>query len=200
MKRDATHTQSSDRSRKPARRTTAAPPRTARARANRPAGIVTAEDNAPPAAGAVAPIAGTEDLRQRYRRAGELIRNVFRLPPDADAELVTRDAYLIVVSRIIQAITDPDDGEGDQAKHELSTADLVALSKALAEHRRLHTSQLEIERRFPDKARSAEATGQDATDPLPPSFRRAIEQIYGPDLDDTGRGHEAPCGKEPPAS
>lgn len=114
------------------------------------------------------------DLRRRLSCVGRLVREVFGLDHNADASLITRDAYLIVVSRIIESLTG--------GAQELSTAELASLSKALAEHRRLDISQMEIERRFPEQVSGRDTLEADLPQPLPQGFGRIVEQIYGTNL------------------
>ena len=113
----------------------------------------------------------TRDFRRRMSCAGQLVREVFGLDHETDSALVTRDAYLIVVSRIIRALA-----SGEQ---ELSTGELASLSKALAEHRRLDISQMEVERRFPEQVSNDDTLESGAARPLPAGFGRMVEQIYG---------------------
>lgn len=118
--------------------------------------------------------AAAGDFRQRLGCAGQMVRDAFGLD-HPDPALVNRDSYLIVVSRIIQAITD--------GAKELSTADLTSLSKALAEQRRLEISRMEVERRFPETVSSPDTLDADTPKPLPKGFGRMVEQIYGTNLD-----------------
>ncbi len=127
-------------------------------------------------------LAAREELRQRYRCAGQLVRQVFRLPHDADPDLVTRDAYLVIVSSLIKAIVGPGN-DSDGQHRELSVAELVSLSKALAEHRRVNTAQLQVERRFPIKAPEEDLLEGDLSAALPQHYVRMITQIYGVDIE-----------------
>ena len=114
--------------------------------------------------------------------AGKLVRDVFGLSRP-DAAMVNRDSYLIIASLIIRSVTDAE---------KLSTADLTALSKALAEQRRLELSRMEIERRFPRADPAPDNLKTEASRPLPQGFGNVVEQIYGtnlskpPDDNDTG--------------
>ncbi len=109
---------------------------------------------------------GTEDMSVRHffhrmRTVGQLIHKGFGLDKVQDADVVTKNAYLVVVSRIIEALS---------REEELTTAELATLSKTLAEQRRLQIADKEIERKF---------TKEDATPPTPREVSGAIASLYG---------------------
>lgn len=119
------------------------------------------------------------DFRRRMECVGDFVREVFGVEHLSDPELLNRDAYLIVVSSIISALI-----EDHQT---LSTAELAALSKTLAEQRRLDISQLEIDRRFPAKVPQDDTLTVGPDRKLPQAFARVVEQIYGTNLSNPSR-------------
>jgi hypothetical protein len=75
---------------------------------------------------------------------------------------------------------------------------LVSLSKALAEHRRVNTAQLQVERRFPGKERDGEFREGDLLAPLPAHTVRIIAQIYGVDIEAAWGRPRADGGEDHP--
>jgi hypothetical protein len=123
-----------------------------------------------------------QTFRKRMHYVGLIIRELIGAHRSADPALFTRHAYLIVMSRIIEALSDE--------KNNLSTTELASLSKVLAEQRRLDISQMEIERRFPKVDSDPNARdGSDARS-LPEDFDHIVEQIYGTNLDGSNQSGE----------
>lgn len=118
-----------------------------------------------------------QTFRKRMHYVGLIIRELIGTHRSADPALFTRHAYLIVMSRIIEALGDKE--------NKLSTAELASLSKVLAEQRRLDISQMEIERRFPKVDSDQNAPNGSAARSLPEDFDHIVEQIYGTNLDDS---------------
>ena len=112
-----------------------------------------------------------EEFRRRMKSVGTIVREVLGVSAVPDPEMRVHDAYLIVVSCIIEALV-----HGDERP---STSDLINFSKALAEQRRLDISRLEIERRFPEKVSSNDTLTATKDKPLPGGFSEVVEQIYG---------------------
>lgn len=111
------------------------------------------------------------EFRQRMKSVGTIVRDVLGVSGVPDSETRVHDAYLIVVSCIIEALV-----HGDERP---STSDLINFSKALAEQRRLDISRLEIERRFPEKVSPNDTLAATRDKPLPGGFSGVVEQIYG---------------------
>lgn len=113
---------------------------------------------------------------------GKLVRDLCGLSEDTDPRLVVRDAYLVVVSEIIHAIA--------TAEERLPTDELAALSKAVAEHRRLDLSQMELERKSggPAAGGGVAAPAGDARgdtvchSETPGTLGEAVRSVYGADL------------------
>ncbi len=97
----------------------------------------------------------------RMKCVGQLIHKGFGLEKIQDADIITKNAYLVVVSRIIEALSRED---------ELSTAELATLSKTLAEQRRLEIQDKEIERKFVKEERPTKT---------PARLNGSINQLYG---------------------
>ncbi|NOT01162.1 MAG: hypothetical protein HOP29_11095 [Phycisphaerales bacterium] len=120
------------------------------------------------------------EFRRRMACVGKLVRDLCGLNEDTDPRLVVRDAYLVVVSEIIHAIATADE--------RLPTDELAALSKALAEHRRLDQSQMELERKsaecdgspVAESDRSASATSRHSQ--MPATLDEAVKDLYGTNL------------------
>lgn len=125
---------------------------------------------APPANGRL------DEFRQRMKSVGTIVRDVLGVSSVPDPATRVHDAYLIVVSCIIEALV-----HGDERP---STSDLINFSKALAEQRRLDISRLEIERRFPEKVSSHDTLSATTDKPLPGGFSGIVGQIYGTNVDD----------------
>ncbi len=116
-----------------------------------------------------------QTFRKRMHYVGLIIRELIGTHRSADPALFTRHAYLIVMSRIIEALSD--------RQNNLSTTELASLSKVLAEQRRLDISQMEIERRFPKVDPDGNAPDRSDARSLPKDFDHIVEQIYGTNLD-----------------
>ncbi len=114
------------------------------------------------------------DFRRRMRSIGRLLREAFGEDREHDPAVVTRDAYRVVVSRIIEALAN--------AKPEISTEELIALSKAVAEQRRLDIARLEIERKYPQEVPPNDTDSPGPSRPLPKAFGRVVRDIYGTNL------------------
>lgn len=97
----------------------------------------------------------------RMKCVGRLIHKGFGLEKIQDADVITKNAYLVVVSRIIEALS---------REEELSTAELATLSKTLAEQRRLEIADKEIERKF---------TKEEPPTKTPAKLNGSIHQLYG---------------------
>ncbi len=119
-----------------------------------------------------------QEFRRRMRFIGQLMRDTFGSEPGKDPASAARDAHRIVVSLIIGALVD--------ATTKISTAELAALSKLLAEQRRLDISQLEIERKYPAKVSKGDTDSGNGSRPLPPDFGRIVGEIYGANLSEGG--------------
>ncbi len=117
-----------------------------------------------------------DEFRQRMKSVGTIVRDVLGVSRVPDSEMRVHDAYLIVVSCIIEALV-----HGDEKP---STSDLINFSKALAEQRRLDISRLEIDRRFPEKVSSDDTLAATGDKPLPGGFSGVVGQIYGTNVDD----------------
>ena len=115
-----------------------------------------------------------QKFRRRMECVGNLIRQWFGDGPPPDPEEVARDAYLVVVGRLIEALTAETDGP--------STAELTALSKALAEQRRLDLVKMELDRKHPQTMPHDDTPDNGSTAP-PAGFGRMVKQIYGTDVD-----------------
>ena len=100
-------------------------------------------------------------VRRRQLRAGRVLKKTYGKPGESNLQLWENGAYLKLVEMIYVRLMDD--------KSELPTAELMALSKAMAEHRRV-------------SAREPGATGPVAVGPgseLPEDFGDAVKQIYG---------------------
>ena len=120
----------------------------------------------------VHPVGANAAARPWITASGDEFKRFVDVGVDAtDEGALFLDAYLIVVSCIIEALV-----HGDERP---STSDLINFSKALAEQRRLDISRLEIERRFPEKVSSNDTLTATKDKPLPGGFSEVVEQIYG---------------------
>ena len=111
-------------------------------------------------------IEGLQDMSvrnffHRMKTVGQLIHKGFGLDKVQDADVITKNAYLVVVSRIIEALS---------REEELSTAELATLSKTLAEQRRLEIADKEIERKF---------TKDESAPPTPREVTGTLRNLYG---------------------
>ncbi len=125
----------------------------------------------------------TVEFRDRMRQIGRLIRESFGRHRRTDPAVITRDAYRVVVSLIIDTLS--------QASEKVSTEELAAVSKMLAEQRKLDIAQLEIERKYPKPTAPARlSNGRDG--PLPDRFSHVVTEIYGTNKsDDNGQDDDA---------
>jgi hypothetical protein len=100
-------------------------------------------------------------VRRRQLRAGRVLKKTYGKPGESNLQLWENGAYLKLVEMIYVRLMDD--------KSELPTAELMALSKAMAEHRRV-------------SVREPGATGPVAVGAggeLPEDFGEAVKQIYG---------------------
>ncbi len=100
-------------------------------------------------------------VRRRQLRAGKVLRKTMGKEGESDRRLWEDGTYLKLVERIYVRLMDDKSG--------LPTEELTALSKAMAEHRRV-------------SVREPGATGPVAAGPageMPEDFGEAVKQIYG---------------------
>jgi len=100
-------------------------------------------------------------VRRRQRRAGKVLRKTMGKEGESDRRLWENGTYLNLVERIYARLMDDKSG--------LPTEELTALSKAMAEHRRVSV-------REPGATGPAAAKGEGE---LPEDFGEAVKQIYG---------------------
>ncbi|MEE9296648.1 MAG: hypothetical protein V3W34_17020 [Phycisphaerae bacterium] len=117
------------------------------------------------------------DFRDRMRHIGGLVRESFGPRRGSDYASVTRDACRVVVSLIIETLS--------EATERISTAELAAVCKMLAEQRKLDIAQMEIERKYPKKPSGGNRSPASRRGPLPERFGQIVEEIYGTNISDT---------------
>jgi uncharacterized membrane protein len=110
-------------------------------------------------------------FRKRMRCVGDLLRDGLGLGGELDAAAMTRDAYRIVVAKIIEILV--------TGTEELTTSELATLSKVLAEQRRLDLAQTELDRKLPAPSTDDESSGPRT---LSDSFGHIVKRIYGTNL------------------
>jgi ribosomal protein L7/L12 len=106
-------------------------------------------------------LATLKDVRRRQQRAARVLKKTVGKMGESDRQLWENGAYLKLVEMIYVRLM--------ENKSELPTAELMALSKAMAEHRRV-------------SAREPGATGKEAVGAggeLPEDFGEVVKQIYG---------------------
>jgi len=99
-----------------------------------------------------------KNVRRRQLRAGKVLKKIYGKQVESDRALWENGAYLQLVERIFVRLTDEKSG--------MPTAELTALTKAMAEHRRV-------------SARGPEAAETGAGGELPEQFAETVRQIYG---------------------
>jgi len=114
------------------------------------------------------------DFRRRMRCIGRMLREVFGLNHQDNPALMCRDGYLVAVSRIVEVLA-KDDGQ-------LSTSELAALSKALAEHRRLDLAEKDGKRVPMNGESDPDGLTANESAQLPRRFGNMVDQIYGTNL------------------
>lgn len=122
-------------------------------------------------------ISNLKGVRRRQRRAGKILRKTMGKEVESDRRLWEDSAYLNLVEKIYVRLMEDKSG--------LPTEELTALSKAMAEHRRV-------------SAREPGATGPEAVKgELPEDFGEAVKQIYGTNFQTTEpRSHEGKHRKQ----
>ena len=115
------------------------------------------------------------EYRHRMACVGKFIRELFNGNPNPDPEMLARDAYLVVVGRLVEALS--------SGKETLSTADLTALSKALAEQRRLDLVGTELDRKHPPKSQN-EGAPSDGSTRFNSTVGTMVKQVYGTEADE----------------
>jgi hypothetical protein len=104
--------------------------------------------------------------RRRQASVASILDALFGRLADCDPDLWERRAYLMLLGLVYERLATNED--------ELSTDDLVALSKTLAEHRRIdarvHTA---------DRAAGAEENAEGGEGQLPDRFADVVRQVYG---------------------
>ncbi len=132
----------------------------------------------------------TTEFRERMRSAGRIVREAFGLSVDGSPACTTDDAYRAVIGLIIEALV-----TGEQ---HVATSDLVAMSKAVAEQRRLDVADAESQRKNNRETlddETSQAEGSKAEGPRgkagnrngsprtpPPIVKRVVHHIYGTNL------------------
>ncbi len=119
----------------------------------------------------------TTAFRDRMRHIGGLIRESFGPRRGSDSASVTRDACRVVVSLIIETLS--------EATEQISTEELAAVCKMLAEQRKLDIAQMEIERKYPKKPSGGNRSPTGRRGPLPERFGQIVEEIYGTNISET---------------
>lgn len=100
-------------------------------------------------------------VRRRQRRAGKVLRKTMGKEGESDRRLWEDVTYLGLVEKIYVRLMEDKSG--------LPTADLTALSKAMAEHRRVSVRE--------PRGTGPEAVGTEGE--LPEDFGEAVRRIYG---------------------
>ena len=123
---------------------------------------------------------GVEQFRKTWRSARRALKLMFPAMNCPDSPLWGHEAFLRLVAGVHQELT----GEG------MDGDKIQALSKLLAEQRRVQVQTLEIQRRIDTGLRGGEhdrdgaEDGPNAEPPreLPPNFDEMVRQIYGVNL------------------
>ncbi len=113
-------------------------------------------------------------FRSRVGAVGSIVRDTFGVDQRTNPALAARDAYLVVVARIVEALV--------FGGEDLSTSDLVSLSKALAEHRRLDLAKSADASQAGSSVSPSDTPDDAPPNSLPDSFGRVVDQIYGTNL------------------
>ncbi len=134
----------------------------------RPAEVSHADTSAPPTR-------TTDAFRARMRVVGELIRDGFGLGADLETPRVNQDACRLTISLLIETLF--------LAEERLSTDELAAVSKIVAEQRKIDAPRRDSRgANGTAQVSSRDTSNPAASRPLPGSFDRIVDRIYGTNL------------------
>jgi hypothetical protein len=112
--------------------------------------------------------AKVRDLRLRQASVATILDATFGKLAQMDPDLWERRAYLMIVGMLYERLA--------AGEAEIPTAELVQISKALAEHRRIHARATGPAPTDDDDAEGCRSAG---SSPLPKDFAEIVRQVYG---------------------